>query len=87
MLAVKGRIQLGLETESWLLQAVLRSRVAVVPLDAWVAARSCALPLPHADPADRMIVASALHTGAALISADENILRAAKRVGLRVIAP
>ncbi len=87
MLAAKGRVVLAPDTESWLLEAILHSRVSMVPIDAAIAAKSCALELAHADPADRMIVASALDAGAVLLTADETILQAARRLGLRAARP
>jgi len=87
LLAAKGRIVLGTQTENWLLEASLRTRVTVVALDAAIAAKSCAIELPRGDPADRMIVATALRLGACLLTADEQIQTYAQRLQLGVVAP
>ena len=87
MLAAKGRIELGTQTENWLLEASLRTSVTVVPLDAAIAASSCAIELPQGDPADRMIVATALKLGASVLTADEQIQAYAKRLQLNIIKP
>lgn len=87
MLAAKGRVELGREPEAWLREAVLRTCVSIVPIDAEVAARSCAVPLFQHDPADRLIVASALIVQAILLTSDALIHKAARRLGLRVRKP
>jgi len=87
MLAAKGRIELGTQTENWLLETSLRTRVTVIPLDAAIAASSCAIELPQGDPADRMIVATALKLGASVLTADEQIQAYAGQPQLNIIKP
>lgn len=87
MLAAKGRIELGMDTASWLREAIRRTCVALVPVSADIAAESCSVALRHHDPADRLIVATARMAGACLITADAAIHAAAGRIGLRVESP
>lgn len=87
MLAAKGRIELGLDTASWLREAIRRTCMAIIPINAAIAADSCAVELRHHDPADRLIVATARSAGACLLTADTQIYAAAERIGLRVEAP
>ena len=73
-LVSKGRIRLGASLESFL--AEIESRFVVFPITA--RACVCALGLPAAypkDPADRIIGATALEEGLALLTADREIRR------------
>jgi len=49
------------------------AKVARIPISLNAAIRSHALPLPHGDPHDRLIVATALELGVPLITKDGNI--------------
>jgi PIN domain nuclease of toxin-antitoxin system len=73
-LATKGRIQLGGTLES-ILQEV-EGRFAVLPITGRACARALGFPTTHLrDPADRIIVATALVEGLSLITADREIRR------------
>ncbi|MCU0750221.1 MAG: type II toxin-antitoxin system VapC family toxin [Akkermansiaceae bacterium] len=74
MLAMKGRIELMPDEESWF-SANLASPVSLAPLTSAISTASCRLPDFHGDPADRIIVATALTLGLPLITADEKIIR------------
>ncbi len=74
MLAMKGRLSLMPDEESWF-SANLESPVSLVPLTAEISLTSCRLPDFHGDPADRIIVATAITLGIPLITADEKIIR------------
>jgi PIN domain nuclease of toxin-antitoxin system len=75
MLARKGRLQLTLPTLAWVTTAAERSRTRVAPLSPDIAADSVELPGTfHGDPADHLIVATARHHGATLITRDRAIL-------------
>ena len=69
MLAMKGRLSLMPDEESWF-SANLESPVSLVPLTAEISLTSCRLPDFHGDPADRIIVATAITLGIPLITAD-----------------
>lgn len=84
MLEAKGRIQLELPCSEWLKQAQRTTGAITVPIEADIAARSCALPDFHGDPADRLIVATAIHHGAALLTEDDRIVAYARKGGYRV---
>lgn len=73
VLVRKNRIELGSSPATWR-DAVLRSGITEIPLDGVTAIEAPALPAFHADPADQFIVASAMRTGATLVTADERIL-------------
>ncbi len=47
--------------------------IGVVPLDAGMALEAAYLDLPHPDPADRFILATALRLGAVLVTKDERL--------------
>ena len=74
MLAMKGRVSLHPDVESWF-SANLAPPVSLAPLTAEISIASCALPDFHGDPADRIIVATAITLGVPLITADAQIIR------------
>ncbi|MGH9739872.1 MAG: type II toxin-antitoxin system VapC family toxin [Candidatus Acidiferrales bacterium] len=73
-LAWKRRIDLDISLENFLVE--VESRFVVVPISARICAQAMALPraFPR-DPADRIICATALVEGVALVSADVGIRR------------
>ncbi len=73
VLAGRGRIAFSLEPRRWLEEALRVRGIGVVPLDAGVALEAAYLDLPHPDPADRFILATALRLGAALVTKDERL--------------
>jgi PIN domain nuclease of toxin-antitoxin system len=81
MLAAKGRLTLRPDPASWL-AANLAPPVSLAALSAEVALASASLPGFHGDPADRIVVATALTMGIPLITADERIVRWNRHHGL-----
>ena len=77
-----GRLR-GSRTPDEFRAAVLRAGVIEVPVDGEIAILSTRLGGMHGDPADRLIVATALARGAVLVTADEKIL--AMKGGLRCL--
>jgi PIN domain nuclease of toxin-antitoxin system len=76
LLAHKGRVTLGKEAGAWLDEALALPGVRLTPLLPSIAVDSVRLPGDvHADPADRIIIASARHVGVPLLTADKDILR------------
>lgn len=73
MLAMKGRLILKPDEETWF-SANLAPPVSLAPLSAEISRTSCRLPDFHGDPADRIIVATALTMGLPLVTADEKII-------------
>ncbi len=71
-LNAKGRIRLPTDLSRWLAQATARLREA--PLTHEIALVAQQLPLPHNDPADRFLAATAQVLGLTLVTADANLL-------------
>ena len=76
MLAERGRVKLDDEPRRWLREALLRTPLQEAALGHEVALRSREVSLPHDDPADRFLVATALVYELTLVTADVDILRA-----------
>jgi PIN domain nuclease of toxin-antitoxin system len=72
MLVVKGRIELGRPTLEWMELSLSESRATLVPIDPTIASLAATLPM-HGDPADRLIVATALSRNARLVTKDQAI--------------
>lgn len=84
MLESKGRLKLGQPCGEWLKLTQRKTGVMIAPLDAEIAALSCAIPGFHGDPADRLIVATAIHHGATLLTEDDQIVACARKGGYRI---
>lgn len=74
LLVKKNKLNLGTNLNVWLQQVETLSYVHFVPMDNKIAFQSVDLDFSHKDPADRIIIATALKLGAKLITADEKIL-------------
>lgn len=72
MLREKGRAQLPAEPSAWR-ASLLREGLIEIPVDGAIAARAGSLRDIHGDPADRLILATALE-GHRLITADARLL-------------
>ena len=76
MLVEKERLSLALDARDWISRSEALPFVTFVPLSMAIAVESVRLPgFPHADPADRIIVATALSLGARLVTKDEKLLQ------------
>jgi PIN domain nuclease of toxin-antitoxin system len=74
MLVAKRRIQLDQQVEHWIDLALALPKIQVAPLEPAIAVRSTKLPGTfHPDPADRIIVATALERGIPIVTPDERI--------------
>lgn len=73
MLAARGRIELDREPAAWMDDALREVGADLLPLTPAVAAASAQLGTFQGDPADRLIVATALTHGAVLVTKDERI--------------
>lgn len=74
MLVAKRRIQLDRPVEQWVDIALALPKIQLAALDPAIAVRSTKLPGEfHADPADRIIVATALEHAAPILTPDERI--------------
>ena len=75
MLVAKGRLVLDRDVIDWLQAALSLPGIRVAPLEPALAVASTRLPGDlHGDPADRLIVATARHLGATLVTADAALL-------------
>jgi len=73
MLAQRGRVILPVAIEVWRMD-VLHAGVQEIPIDGRIALLATSLIQLHRDPADRFIVATAMHHRASLMTADSKIL-------------
>lgn len=86
LLVSKKRIDLHRDPLEWLNAALSLSGIHLVPLDPEIAVASTRLPFEmHSDPADRILVATARHLGATLVTADRALLKLAKKGHFRAI--
>ena len=75
LLVNKGRLQLSADVMHWIRTALSKPGVQLAPLEPEIAVSSTRLPFEmHADPADRILVATARHLGATLVTADRALL-------------
>ncbi|MCY3671243.1 MAG: type II toxin-antitoxin system VapC family toxin [Alphaproteobacteria bacterium] len=75
LLVGKGRLRLGREVGAWLEAALALPGMVLAPIEPAIAVDSTRLPGDfHADPADRLIVATSRHRGVPLLTADRAIL-------------
>lgn len=80
LLASKNRINLHKDVLDWTREALAKPGVILVPLEPEIAVASTRLPFDmHSDPADRMLVATARHLGATLVTADRALLALSKK--------
>jgi PIN domain nuclease of toxin-antitoxin system len=76
MLQSKGRLKLALATGEWVRRALGVAGVRLVELSPEVALDSSSLPGDvHGDPADRILIATARHLGATLLTRDGHLVR------------
>jgi PIN domain nuclease of toxin-antitoxin system len=73
VLVARGRIELDRDPVTWMEDALAGLGVDLLPLTPAVAAASAQLAGFHGDPADRLIVATALTHGAVLVTKDDRI--------------
>jgi PIN domain nuclease of toxin-antitoxin system len=75
MLVDRGRLQLTMPVEDWVENAEALPFFNFVPVTNSIALKSVCLPTPfHSDPADRIIIATAIAMGATVITKDHKIL-------------
>jgi len=82
MIVGKGRLHLSTDPLTWLLRALGEPGPYVVPISPEIAVESTRLPgTPHRDPADQLLIATARHTGATLVTSDRKIISYAQTTG------
>ncbi|MXW16001.1 MAG: type II toxin-antitoxin system VapC family toxin [Gemmatimonadetes bacterium] len=74
LLAEKGRVELAPDPWWWIRSALATWPMRELPLTHEVALRSRSVRLPHDDPADRFIAATAMVHGFTLVTADRTLL-------------
>ncbi len=75
MLADKGRIRLARDTREWMEQSLVAHEIDLVPLSPAVCVQATRLGHGfHGDPADRLIVATAILESATLVTKDQKLL-------------
>lgn len=76
MLVKKGRLKFSLDIDIWIEKVEQLNFLLFVPVNNKIAAKSVFLPGTfYNDPADRIIVATAMQNGATLITSDSRILK------------
>ena len=82
LLVDTGRIDLDLPVAGWMDRFLTRPGIEAVPLDHKAAARSYQLHhLEHRDPADRLLIATAIEVACPFVTYDERIIRFCKKHG------
>ena len=76
LLVAKKRLQLTLSVSDWIAKSEALPFITFIPVDNSVAIKSVNLPQPlHNDPADRIIISTAISMGGPLVTKDEKILK------------
>ena len=73
LLVKKGRLQLTMDVSDWISKVERLPFFQFVPVDNAIALKSVNLSGLHPDPADRIIIATALQLGAPIVTKDERI--------------
>jgi PIN domain nuclease of toxin-antitoxin system len=74
MLVERGRLELRVPVDAWIASVEALPFFQFLPIDNRIAFRAVSLAgFPHRDPADRMILATALGLGATLVTADTRL--------------
>lgn len=76
VLAERGRLRLDAEPRAWVREALEQAPLEEAVLNHEVALRSREVALPHQDPADRFLVATALVYDLTLVTADDTLIEA-----------
>ena len=75
LLVARGRLRLTMEVNEWVRKSEALPFLHFVPVDNAIALRSASLPEPmHTDPADRIVIATALSLEATVVSRDSRLL-------------
>ena len=76
LLVAKKRLRLTLSVTDWIAKSEALPFITFIPIDNSVAMKSVNLPQPlHDDPADRIIIATAISMGVPLVTKDKKLLR------------
>ncbi len=87
MLVAKRRLTVEPDVHAWVRFSLRHPLLKILPLEPEIALLANNLPgVCHPDPADRIIIASAMHTGARLATADRKILHYCEIQGIPVLS-
>ena len=81
----KGLLTLSSPALSWFQQALEWHGITEIPVDSKIAVQATLLPLIHRDPADRIIIATALEKSLTIVTADKHIHAYGKELDLKVV--
>lgn len=88
LLDAQGRLKLAREVGEWLQAALGLPGIHLEPLSPAIAVASTRLPGDiHGDPADRILVATARHIDAVLVTADQQLLDYARQGFVKCMPP
>lgn len=74
LLVKKGRLKLSMDVHDWIAISENLPFIEFIPVSNSIAVKSVNLPRPlHPDPADRIIIATALSTGASVVTKDRKL--------------
>jgi PIN domain nuclease of toxin-antitoxin system len=74
LLVKKKRLELSMDVADWIAKSENLPFIQFIPVSNSIAVKSMNLPPPlHPDPADRIIIATALSAGAPIVTKDKNI--------------
>lgn len=75
LLEKKGKVSLDPDAASWLREAFKIVPVKEARINHEIAIQSCLIKLPHQDPADRLLAATALIYGLTLVTSDTRLIQ------------
>lgn len=75
LLAEKGRVTMNGDARAWIELALTKAPMYEAPISHEIAMRSRFIDVPHQDPADRLLAATAQTYDLALVTDDKNLLR------------
>ena len=75
ILVEKGRVELSMPVEDWLAEAHARAPMYEAPITHEIAWESRRVDLPHQDPVDRFLAATATVLDLILVTADERLMQ------------
>lgn len=81
----KGLLKLSSPAFSWFQQALEWHGIREIPVDSKIAIQATLLPAIHRDPADRIIVATAIEQSLSIITADRHIHAYTEQCDFKVI--
>ena len=71
----RKKLVLPLEAEEWFYNTIKKHSLVLVPLDISILCSANKLPLHHKDPADRIIIATAIKEKATIVTGDDKFLK------------